>query len=96
MKAHRAPAALAARERFLRRRALLRAAVADALARGYVIDPDNTAVAERGILMNLLLGSRRHRAHLVPVTAEFALEHQDLLDSPHQLWALANQTTQPR
>ena len=90
MKAHETPRALAARERFLRERALLRQAVSAALAQGYVLDPDHRARAERSLFFALLFHRRWHRtAHLIPVSADFALRHQKLIDSPHELWALA-------
>lgn len=91
MRAHETPRALAARERFLRERAVLRQAVSAALAQGYVLDPDHLSRAERSLFFALLFHRRWHRtAHLVPVTADFALRHQKLIDNPHELWTLAN------
>ena len=90
MRAHETPRALAARERYLRERALLRKTVSDALAQGYVVDPDHRRRAERDLTLALILRRRHHRTpRLVPVTADFAFRHQRLIDSPHELWALA-------
>lgn len=91
MRAHETPRALAARERFLRERALLRQVVSDALAQGYVVDPDQWRRADRELTIALLMRRRHHRTpRLIPVTADFSFRHQKLIDSPHELWALAN------
>lgn len=91
MKAHETPRALAARERHLREKALLRKSVSDALAQGYVLDPDQRRQADRDLTIALVLRRRRHRTpRLIPVSADFCFRHQKLIDHPHELWALAN------
>lgn len=91
MRAHETPRALAARERFLRERALLRKSVSDALAQGYVIDPEQRRRAHRDLTIAVVFRRRNHRTpRLVPVSADFCFRHQALIARPHELWTLAN------
>ena len=91
VRAHETPRALRAREAFLRERALLRKCVSDALAQGFVIDPDQRARADRDLTFALVFRRRHYRTpRLIPVPADFCFRHQKLIDDPHQLWALAS------
>lgn len=89
-RAHGTAADITARMKFLRQRALLRKSVSDALAQGYVIDPDQRRQAECDLTFALVFRRRYHRTpRLIPVPAEFCFRHRALIDRPYELWALA-------
>lgn len=88
---HRTPRALAAREAFLRERALVRASAARALADGFVIDPSRRREADRA-MMHYAFFRRVPRAlkgSVAPVSRTFLELYTAHLDDPWVLWELA-------
>lgn len=76
---------------FLRERALLRAAVATALAHGFALNPERRAKAESELLWAILFRRPPRTAkQLVRVSPEFVDRHIRLGSSPRQMWNAGN------
>lgn len=82
-------AQIAARQKYLRARALERMRCDDALQSGYVLDPEYSEAASNELLLRFILPFRRPRLadRIISVSPEFIAKHQHF--EPADRWARA-------